>query len=97
VVAFEPDFRQVTELVVFSDFPNWQVAMVVKDGLRLRKTVKQARRSAALQQEIVGDEGHSECTILHAPSLAHRATRCEYRSVERRANRLGPKLASFGR
>jgi hypothetical protein len=47
------------------------MAMVVKDGLRLRKIVKQPARSVAMQQEIVGDEWHSECTILHALSLAH--------------------------
>src|SRR5689334_8427251 len=69
VVPFQPDFRQVTELVVLRDLANREMAMVVEDGLLLRETMKQTGRSLALQQEVIGDKGHSDRPILHAGSL----------------------------
>ena len=59
MVAFQPDFGQVSELVVFSDVARREVAVVIEDGLALGVGVKEVPRGAVGKQKVFVDKGHS--------------------------------------
>jgi hypothetical protein len=58
VIAFEPDFEQITEAAIFGDVFGREMAVVVKNRLGFCILVKETARGLGGQQKIVVDERH---------------------------------------
>ena len=59
VVPLQPDLEQVLELPVLRDVPRRQVAMIIKDRLRLRELVIEPRRRPGVQEKVFVNEFHT--------------------------------------
>src|SRR5215467_14179288 len=52
MIAFKPDFEQVIELAIFRDVARREMAMIVKDGLFLGKSVIKTFGGTSLEEKI---------------------------------------------